>query len=890
MKLKHFLVSLAGLMLVAVPFLSLSPVAVSAAQPTIAVDPTTGTIGDYFAISGSGNANTTYNIYFSSQNKDINKVVGVDVTAYKFLVEVTAGGVADHFSVSDPGVRVPARLDGGTTIEDVHGGTYYLYLTSSGVTKTIYAKTTFTVVGVAEASIYPTSGPVGTEVEVEGSGFAPGEAIAVYLDGDDLTDEIEGDDNADTDGEIYFSLIIPEATYGAQHLTITGAESDAEVVLTFTVSPRITINPTSGTAGTEVSVSGTGFAKRNAVNIYLDSGTTPIGSGTTTTDGSFGPVTITIPPGTTTGAHTIHARDATNSTISASASFNVIRNPALALVEPPQGGYYVGDTLEIDGEAFAPGAVSFFIDGEVITPEEAVTVGAQGTFSASFTLPPLTRGTHSLTARDSTGSEATVNFSIKPKITLSANQGRPGTQITVTGTGFDGGSAVLVRFDGTPVPTTPPAVTVAADGSFSAAFAVPAGVIPSEHIVDAIVGSAQASATFTTSAFMQARPTSGQVGTEITLTGGGLGANSPLDIYFDDSLVPGDFAANSQGELDSITFTVPAAPAGEHEIRVESSGVSLGATFSVTPQITIAPTSGMGGVPVAISGSGFSATSQVTISLGANQTTTPTDAKGSFTTSITIPPAIPGTYTVTASAGTLSASATYTITVQVLTNPTTSPSSPADVGQEITISGRGFTPGADVAITADGEIEVANATVKQDGTFLKVISVPPLSGGEHTLTINDGTAISIDIPLYVEATPPASPQPLSPPMDDRPDQPVVFSWGAVTDPSGTSYDLQVARDDAFASLVVDVRGLTETNYTIPEETPLETPEDNGFYYWRVRAVDGAGNTSPWSAPGTFTVGGFYWPEWTQWVWIGLAIVAAFFLGLWLGRRSMYRWS
>ena len=66
----------------------------------------------------------------------------------------------------------------------------------------------------------------------------------------------------------------------------------------------------------------------------------------------------------------------------------------------------------------------------------------------------------------------------------------------------------------------------------------------------------------------------------------------------------------------------------------------------------------------------------------------------------------------------------------------------------------------------------------------------------------------------------------------------TFVWTAVLE--AASYDLQVSTSDAFAELVVDVTGLTDTLF-IPA-TPL-VPGTS--YHWRVRAV-GASETSPWS--------------------------------------------
>jgi len=73
-----------------------------------------------------------------------------------------------------------------------------------------------------------------------------------------------------------------------------------------------------------------------------------------------------------------------------------------------------------------------------------------------------------------------------------------------------------------------------------------------------------------------------------------------------------------------------------------------------------------------------------------------------------------------------------------------------------------------------------------------------------------------------------------------------LDWSDVTDASGISYSLQVASDSGFNSLVVDAGGLSSSAYTTAVLA-------DGTYYWRVRGVDGAGNSSSWTSAWNFTV-------------------------------------
>gem|GEM_PF-6040282 len=74
----------------------------------------------------------------------------------------------------------------------------------------------------------------------------------------------------------------------------------------------------------------------------------------------------------------------------------------------------------------------------------------------------------------------------------------------------------------------------------------------------------------------------------------------------------------------------------------------------------------------------------------------------------------------------------------------------------------------------------------------------------------------------------------------------TLTWGAVSGAvSGAAvYDVEVASDDAFSSIVANAAGLTATTYQATGLDILTT------YWWRVRARN-AGGTGDWSAPRSF---------------------------------------
>ena len=64
-------------------------------------------------------------------------------------------------------------------------------------------------------------------------------------------------------------------------------------------------------------------------------------------------------------------------------------------------------------------------------------------------------------------------------------------------------------------------------------------------------------------------------------------------------------------------------------------------------------------------------------------------------------------------------------------------------------------------------------------------------------------------------------------------------WNEVDDPSGVEYEIQMDNDNTFATPEEEVS-------KHKDRTIVVTLAEDGIYYWRVRAIDGAGNVGPWS--------------------------------------------
>ncbi|MDD2472221.1 MAG: SusE domain-containing protein, partial [Dehalococcoidales bacterium] len=139
----------------------------------------------------------------------------------------------------------------------------------------------------------------------------------------------------------------------------------------------------------------------------------------------------------------------------------------------------------------------------------------------------------------------------------------------------------------------------------------------------------------------------------------------------------------------------------------------------------------------------------------------------------------------------------------------------------------------------------------------------------------------------VEASTPPVPQPVSPQLYSTLKDNVTFDWNPVTyDIMDVTYELQLARDASFTTPVISKTGLTATEYTLTAAEKLEKAGEDNPYFWRVRAVDEAGNESAWTSAAEFYYGSG-WPTWLTWLLIGLGVVVLGILAFWVGRRIAY---
>jgi len=418
--------------------------------------------------------------------------------------------------------------------------------------------------------------------------------------------------------------------------------------------------------------------------------------------------------------------------------------------------------------------------------------------------------------------------------------------------------------------------------------------------------------------YINIHPDHGPVGTEVSVYGSSFTPSADNTTFAKIYFQYPHTALVKTTDIDSLGnfFVVSQCPAGVRMVWVYDESASppiwVIATFRVEPQIELSKSFGYAGDNITASGTGFAATSNITIYFDSSEVATAITAQnGSFTkAAIIIPESDNGSHNIRAVDGSNNQGIREFITSQpgtispasepggggVTTSPTSAvvPSGKINriigyVGSDVIFSGTGFTPDR-IAITYYDNIQVAEAIVDAHGNLSANFKIPASPGGEHTVSVTDGTNTTECI-FTMESTAPPAPVPLLPANASQVKPETRFVWEGVTDPSGVTYTLQIASDASFTSgnstsLVLERSKLTATEYTLTPEETLAPTKKGAPYYWRVRAIDNAANTGDWS-----TVQELYsgipessLPSWTLYSLLAEGGIFICFLGYWLVMR------
>jgi hypothetical protein len=451
---------------------------------------------------------------------------------------------------------------------------------------------------------------------------------------------------------------------------------------------------------------------------------------------------------------------------------------------------------------------------------------------------------------------------------------------------------------------------IESDGEFSETYEVPDRLNDGDEDVDVRSGTYYVCVTMGDQDYIRAvaeftveggeiidfDPTHGPVGTEVLISGENFAEDEELTIEYDGTGISiesdSDEETDGNGDFDAI-IVIPPSTAGNHTVTImDETLTELEETFKVESEMSFTPNHAPPDGTVTVTGTGFGDRADVDIFLGTLAVTSgTTDSDGSFSISFTVPDVEEGTYDLLVEdedGNDDEGSFLVEIGIEISISTVTTPGSPGHVGDSITVSGTGFEANSTVTVTYATEPKVvATTTSDADGDFEATFDVPESAAGAHTITASDGTN-SLELPFYMEAQAPGTPQLLLPETGTKAPSLVQFDWESVEDPSGVTYELQVATSEDFAadSMVLEMVGLTDSEYPLTKEEALESRSEEEPYYWRVRAIDGASNIGDWADTSTFHVG-FAWPDWIIHLWWGLGVLGGVLFGYFLGKRRAY---
>lgn len=385
----------------------------------------------------------------------------------------------------------------------------------------------------------------------------------------------------------------------------------------------------------------------------------------------------------------------------------------------------IGGAVTIRGSLFT-GASAVSFNG---TSQPVFTVVND---TAITTTVPVgaTTGTVSVTNPYGTG-VSTSTFTIIPAPTvtnLSSTTGTIGSAVTITGTGFTW--ATQVQFN-----TTNATFTVVNNTTITCN--VPSGATTGLVTVTNPAGSASSAATYVVigaPTVSSLAPTSGPVGTTVTITGTNFQAITGVTF----NGVSASYTVNSPTQ---IVATVPSTTTGTVSVTNGSGTGTSAGNFTVVqlPTITgFSPTSGSSGTTVIISGTNFSNVDSVEFGGGANAVFT---VNSTSQITATVPSAATtGNITVYTSVGNVISTGTFTMIPDLIVSTSQNVSGTYN---NITVTGTG-----DATLTA-GLIALGNVTIQTGGAIRFGSNI---LSGNGSFTAQSGSKLYIGSTQGITAT------------------------------------------------------------------------------------------------------------------------------------------
>jgi len=568
----------------------------------------------------------------------------------------------------------------------------------------------------------------------------------------------------------------------------------------------------------------------------------------------------------------------------------------------------VGTAVTVTGENFESykgDELYIYFDNEEIDASP-IEVSETGGFEFTLNIPEDTEpGDYTIKVKNRIGSRfstvAENTFTVlEPGIDLSRKSGPVGSKLVVEGEGFNADKVVTVRYDTKILGT----LTASSTGEFSYSFNVPASTAGTHVIMVENAKGDSDKLKFEVIPQITLNLVTGAVGSILEVSGNGFSSKDDVSVFFQYDEVA--YAKTDEtGTFETASFNVPQATPGTYDVTAKDEERNTAKhEFTIIAGAGIDQAEASVGSELTISGTGFEPNGAIDMEFdGVAVTTIAADSRGDFQIVFKVPASKHGEHVINLSDGVNTRQIVFEIEseappVPVLVSP--------DNGREAKAATHfDWEDADDPSLPVRYQLQIASGD-----DFTTMVMEKTLAESEYALSDEETlAAVTEDSPYYwrVKAIDgaanesewsaprsflvlaPSAPALLLPESSGEAEEQAYFDWEDVTSLSlPVTYHFQVATAEDFTELVLEKEGLTESEYTVTEEEKLAAVKKDAPYYWRVRAVDDAGNEGEWSAPSAFHVG-FYLalPNWALYILIACGAIIIGFLAFWLGRRTAY---
>ena len=344
-----------------------------------------------------------------------------------------------------------AFIEGGSFDRDPDSGEFRIEFGTPHLTKgrhslTLDGQTVYFNVNERAARVAgATSVEIGdTSLQVSAFGFGANELVQVKIDG-----KVVGSKTANGNGTAdKIGLTIPDGIKGGTYdVVVESASAKVGSAFKVTIIPSIALSPDHGTTQTTVTVTGKGFRANEGVTFTFGGYEFSVGTIVTADANGAFTQTLTVPPASFDREGVPVLARGNVSLSSAMAKFLVAADLRLADTQALQVGS--GESATVVGDGFASGdTISFRVGGK--DSATTATAGADGSFTATVTIPEAPGGIQTIRAQATNGSrqvaQLTVNVTSSVQVT-SGSPGRVGQEMRVVARGFQNGQRVTFFVD-----------------------------------------------------------------------------------------------------------------------------------------------------------------------------------------------------------------------------------------------------------------------------------------------------------------------------------------------------------------------------------------------------------------------------------------------------------